>query len=120
MTGAGDDVLTRFAAAWESWDLDAIMACLADDAVFESTGPAPDGERVEGAAAIRALWQQMFDVTKEPEFRFEESFTAGERAVARWRFGWRNEDGTAGHVRGVDVLRVRDGLVSEKLSYVKG
>ena len=24
------------------------------------------------------------------------------------------------HVRGVDVMRVRDGKVSEKLSYVKG
>ena len=29
-------------------------------------------------------------------------------------------DGAAGHVRGVDVLRFRDGLVAEKLSYVKG
>ncbi len=25
-----------------------------------------------------------------------------------------------GHVRGVDVFRVRDGKVAEKLSYVKG
>jgi hypothetical protein len=25
-----------------------------------------------------------------------------------------------GHVRGVDVLRVRDGRVAEKLAYVKG
>ena len=32
----------------------------------------------------------------------------------------RNADGSAGHVRGVDVLRVRDGKVVEKLSYVKG
>ena len=29
-------------------------------------------------------------------------------------------DGTPGHVRGVDVFRVRDGKVAEKLSYVKG
>lgn len=120
MTGPGVDVLERFAKAWEAWDLDAIMACLAEDAVFESTGPAPDGERVEGAVAIRALWQQMFDSTAEPEFRFEESFTAGDRAAARWRFSWRNGDGSTGHVRGVDVLRVRDGQVTEKLSYVKG
>ena len=28
--------------------------------------------------------------------------------------------GTKGHVRGVDVFRVKDGLISEKLSYVKG
>lgn len=114
------DVLERFAKAWEAWDLDAIMACLAADAVFESTGPAPDGVRVEGAAAIRAHWQEMFDNTRDARFRFEESFTAGDRAAARWRFDWRNEDGSDGHVRGVDVLRVRDDLVVEKLSYVKG
>jgi hypothetical protein len=28
--------------------------------------------------------------------------------------------GNAGHVRGVDAFRVRDGKVAEKLSYVKG
>ena len=35
--------------------------------------------------------------------------------MQRWRYEW---DG--GHVRGVDVFRVRDGKVAEKLSYVKG
>jgi ketosteroid isomerase-like protein len=39
---------------------------------------------------------------------------AGQAAV-RWTYSW-----GAGHVRGVDVLRVRDGKVAEKLSYVKG
>ena len=37
------------------------------------------------------------------------------RVVQRWRYSW-----VDGHVRGIDVFRVRDGLVSEKLSYVKG
>jgi hypothetical protein len=32
-----------------------------------------------------------------------------------WCYSW---DG--GHVRGVDMFRVRDGKVAEKLSYVKG
>ena len=29
-------------------------------------------------------------------------------------------DGMPGHIRGVDVFRVRGGKVAEKLSYVKG
>ena len=45
---------------------------------------------------------------------------AGDRGVLRWRFAWTDDDGSPGHVRGVDVLRFRDGLVAEKLSYVKG
>lgn len=48
----------------------------------------------------------------------EESFVSGDHAVVRWRYAWAGSD--AGHVRGVDVLRFRDGLVCEKLSYVKG
>jgi hypothetical protein len=48
-------------------------------------------------------------------FHAEETFAAEDRVVQRWRYSW-----VGGHVRGVDVFRVRDGLVSEKLSYVKG
>jgi hypothetical protein len=46
-------------------------------------------------------------------------FAAGDRCVVRWRYDWVRE-GEAGHVRGVDLFRVREGKVAEKLSYVKG
>jgi uncharacterized protein (TIGR03086 family) len=114
------DVVRRFGTAWEAWDLEAIMALMADDAVFESTGPAPDGLHVEGSAAIRAEWEAMFRDTRDASFTFEEAFLSGDRATARWVFAWTNDDGSPGHVRGVDVIRVRDGKVTEKLSYVKG
>lgn len=120
VVGTSADVVGRFGAAWEAWDLDAIMALLAEDAVFESTGPAPDGRRIEGAAAIRDEWAAMFRDTRDPEFRFEESFVSGERATARWTFSWTDDDGSRGHVRGADVMRLRDGRIVEKLSYVKG
>jgi hypothetical protein len=48
-------------------------------------------------------------------FTVEDSFTAGAHVVQRWRYDW---DG--GHVRGVDIFTVRDGLVAGKLAYVKG
>ena len=35
--------------------------------------------------------------------------------VQRWRYSW---DG--GHVRGVDLIKIRDGKITEKLAYVKG
>jgi uncharacterized protein (TIGR03086 family) len=114
------DVVRRFGAAWEAWDLDAIMALVADDAVFEATGPGPDGRRIEGRDAIRAEWADMFAGTRDASFTFEESFVHGDRAAARWVYGWTNDDGTPGHVRGVDVIKVRDGRIAEKLSYVKG
>ena len=114
------EVLKRFVAAWEAWDFEAIMDLMADEAFFESTGPAPDGRRLEGSAAIRAEWAAMFDGTRDAEFRFEEAFVCDDRATARWAFSWTNPDGSRGHVRGADVMRIRDGLVVEKFSYVKG
>lgn len=112
--------LSAFSAAFGSGDVDAIMALMTDDCVFESTGPAPDGHRYDGAAAVRAVWEELFTQTRDAAFTEEESFVAGDRAVLRWRFTWTEPDGGRGHVRGVDVLRLREGKVAEKLSYVKG
>jgi ketosteroid isomerase-like protein len=112
--------LTAFSSAFGSGDVDAIMALMTDDVVFESTGPAPDGLRRTGAAEVRAVWVELFEGTGDASFTEEESFASGDRGVLRWRFTWTEADGTPGHVRGVDLLTFRDGLVAEKLSYVKG
>jgi hypothetical protein len=45
----------------------------------------------------------------------EEVQTFDDRALVRWRYEWAD-----GHVRGVDVIRVRDGKVVETFAYVKG
>ena len=112
--------LTAFSAAFGSGDVDAIMALMTEDCVFEATGPAPDGVRRTGAADVRAAWVELFGGTLDAAFTEEESFVACDRGVLRWRFTWTEPDGSPGHVRGVDVLTFRDGLVAEKLSYVKG
>ena len=118
--GANHAALARFSAAFGSGDVDAIMARMTDDCVFESTGPSPDGQRHDGQAAVRAVWEQFFSETKDPKFTDEDTFLSGDQACVRWRFTWTSDDESHGHVRGVDVIRFRDGLVSEKLSYVKG
>ena len=118
--GPNHAALARFSAAFGSGDVDAIMARMTDDCVFESTGPLPDGERHQGQRDVRAVWEDFFAQTRDPKFTDEDTFLAGDRACVRWRFTWTNDDGSQGHVRGVDVIRLRDGLVAEKLSYVKG
>lgn len=114
------DTIRRFHEAFNRRDVDAVMALMTDDCVFENTYPPPDGERFAGAAAVRACWEALFQGSPSAHFAVEEAFALGDRGVLRWRYTWVDEAGREGHVRGVDVFRVREGRVAEKLSYVKG
>lgn len=113
-------VLRRFNQAFDQHAVDQIIALMTDDCVFENTYPAPDGTRLEGQAAVRAYWEQLFRESPQAHFAAEELFACADRGVVRWRYTWVDGQGQAGHVRGVDIFRVRDGRVAEKFSYVKG
>lgn len=117
---AADSVVAQFGAAFDRRDIEAVMALVTEDCVFESTSPAPDGVRFEGAAAVRAEWEKLFANTDDPRFETEETVVLGDRGVVRWTYSWREPSGQRGHVRGVDVLRLRGGKIAEKMSYVKG
>ncbi|HEY3670881.1 MAG TPA: nuclear transport factor 2 family protein [Acidimicrobiia bacterium] len=112
--GAIRVLLEEFGQAWNDHDLDRALAMVTDDCVFESTGPAPDGVRSVGREAVRAAWAPVF-ADAAARFDGEELVVQGDRATQCWTYRF---DG--GHVRGIDFFRLRDGLVAEKLSYVKG
>lgn len=112
-------VVEAYNEAWNRHDVDAVLAMMTEDCLFESTRPPPDGERFEGKARVRAFLEGFFARSPGAHFTAEELFPAGDRCVVLWRYDW-VRDGKGGHVRGVDVLRVRDGKVAEKLAYVKG
>jgi ketosteroid isomerase-like protein len=108
------EVVQAFGAFWADHDLEGALSLLTDDCVFDATGPAPDGAHYVGPQEVREAWRAIFD-DPSSVFEAEETFGAGDRVVQRWRYSW---DG--GHVRGVDLLKVRGDKVAEKLSYVKG
>jgi ketosteroid isomerase-like protein len=107
-------LLHAFNAAWNAHDLAAAIDLCTEDVVFETTNPAPDGRRIAGRDAVREEWQPIFAQTGG-RFESEEIVAAGDRLVQRWRYDWGD-----GHVRGIDLIKVRDGRIAEKLSYVKG
>jgi steroid delta-isomerase-like uncharacterized protein len=109
----------RFNDAFNRHDVAAVMAQMTEDCVFDSTRPPPDGERIAGQAAVRTFWESFFARSPQARFETEEAFALEDRAVVRWVYHW-TRDGVPGHIRGVDVFRVRDGRIAEKLSYVKG
>lgn len=120
MSSQAAALLDEFNAAFNRHDARAMLALMTDDCVFENTYPPPDGTRYQGRDAVLAFWDAFFAESPAAEIVVEASFVAAEHGVQRWRYSWQDTQGQAGHVRGVDVFRFRDGLIAEKLSYVKG
>ena len=120
VTQATLDIIQRFNDAFNRHDVDAVMALFTDDCVFDNTSPSPDGQRFTGQAAVRAFWTDFFVSSPHAHFAAEDIFAGGDRCTVCWRYEWIGSDGKPGHVRGVDVFRVRDGKVAEKFAYVKG
>ena len=113
-------IVRRFNDALNARDIDGMLRLMTPDCVFENTDPPPDGTRYQGQAEVRAFWERFFQGSAQAAIEIEEIFASGERCVMRWIYRWTDLRGQPGHVRGVDVYRLAQGLIAEKLSYVKG
>lgn len=113
-------VVLEFNEAFNRHDVAGMMQLMSDNCVFENTTPPPDGALYAGKEAVSLFWQDFFAQSPQAHIEIEEIFGLGSRCVMRWRYAWADEAGAGGHVRGVDLFTVKNGLICEKLSYVKG
>lgn len=117
---AGIRMVIAFNDAFNQHDVAGMMKFMSNDCVFENTDPAPDGTVYTGKEAVTKFWQDFFRESPNAHIQIEEIFGFGMRCVMRWRYSWVDAAGNKGHVRGVDIFKLKDGLICEKLSYVKG
>ncbi|MEW6239186.1 MAG: nuclear transport factor 2 family protein [Chloroflexota bacterium] len=113
-------IVLEFNEAFNRHDVAGMMRLMSDDCVFENTNPAPDGTVYSGKDAVTQFWQDFFRESPQAHIEIEEIFSLGLRCVMRWKYTWVDAAGKKGRVRGVDIFKIKDGLISEKLSYVKG
>jgi len=113
-------VVLEFNEAFNRHDVAGMMQLMSDDCVFENTDPAPDGTVYSGKPAVTQFWEDFFRESPQAHIKIEEIFGLGNRCIMRWRYEWVDGTGQKGHVRGVDIFQVKNGLISEKFSYVKG
>jgi ketosteroid isomerase-like protein len=107
-------LIARFEENFNGPNVDALMADMTEDCVFEHVAPAASSfGRFEGAAAVRALWESLPEHFPNAKLDVVDLFADGNRCASRWEVRW---DG--GFMRGVDIFTVRDGKVAEKLTYV--
>jgi ketosteroid isomerase-like protein len=108
------EIMQRFNRAFLEHDPDLLPDLIAPDCVMESIQPAPNGTRYEGYDACLAFWQALA-ADRDSSFELEEIAAGGDRATIRWRFHF----GEGQSVRGVNLMRVRDGRIVEALGYSK-
>lgn len=117
ITAETADVIRRFNDVFQRHDPSALPALIAEECVIENTTPAPNGGRLVGRDACVTNWRELATASGT-QFDIEDVFVAGDRAVIRWRYGF-GESGDDS-IRGVNLMRVRDGLIVEAMGYVKG
>jgi len=107
-------IVLAFNEAFNRHDVDGMMNLMSDNCIVENPAPAPDGTGFFGRQAVSQLWQDLFRESPQAHIDIEEIFGFGYRCVMRWKYS-----SGEGHIRGVDIFQIKDGLISEKLSYVK-
>jgi hypothetical protein len=111
------EIMRRFNDAFLTHDPSLLPPLVAEDCVIENTVPAPNGTRHVGRVACLELWQGIA-ANRSGGFELEDVETWEDRAIIRWRYRW--GDGEENSVRGVNLMRVRDGLIVAAMGYVKG
>jgi hypothetical protein len=110
------EVLDRYNDAFRQHEPRLLDDLIADDCVIEDTGPAPDGARREGGPVCLARWSELAE-NRALQFTPEPAEILGELAVQPWLLQW--GEGAEDRVRGVNLIRVRDGRIVEARGYVK-
>jgi ketosteroid isomerase-like protein len=110
------DVIHQFNSAFVRHEASLLDGLIADDCVMESVEPAPDGTRVVGREDCLTFWKNLAN-NRDGAFKDEDILVFGDNAIIRWRY--RFGPGLSKSVRGVNVMRLRDGLIVEALGYSK-
>ena len=114
------ELLDRFAAAWNRHDLDALMAMMTDDCVFQaSAGSEVNGQRSEGKPAVRAAYGAVFEAFPDAHWGGARHFVHGDRGVSEWTFTGTLKDGRRVEMRGCDLFTLRDDKIAVKNSFRK-
>jgi len=111
-----ETVIEQFDRAFREHQSNELVGIIGDDCVLENTGPAPDGATYKGYDACLKFWQDIA-ANKELNFDTEGVDIIEDRGIIRWRLYWGDTKDQS--VRGVNIMRVKDGKVVEALGYVK-
>ncbi|MEO7981691.1 MAG: nuclear transport factor 2 family protein [Sporichthyaceae bacterium] len=114
-------VLVEHTNAWNSHDVDRLMALFSDDCVFEASGgPEACGRRFEGRDAVRDAFRDVLDSMPDAHWGEGRHFVLADGYdVSEWHLTGTLPDGGRVDVLGCDFLTVRDRAIVRKSSFRK-
>ena len=113
-------VLAAFADAWNRHDIDAIMALMTTDCVFEaSAGPDVCGTRYVGYKDVRAAFIEVWTSFPDAQWRDAQHHVCGNLGLSEWTFCGTRADGARIEVNGCDLLTFQGNKIAVKNSYRK-
>jgi predicted SnoaL-like aldol condensation-catalyzing enzyme len=108
-----------YTEAFNQHELSVMLSLLSRDCIYESPSPSPDGAVYRGKAALKEYWQSFFVSHPDAHLKIEEAIGYGLRCIALWRCDWTDVSGISKYIRGVDLFRLENGLITEQISYTK-
>jgi ketosteroid isomerase-like protein len=113
----GERLVARLHAAMNAHDIEAFVACFADD--YDSTQPAHPDRAFRGSDQVRANWSAIF--TGVPDFRAEiiSVNAPGDTAWSEWHWEGTQTDGGRLDMAGVIVFGVRDDRLAWARLYIE-
>jgi ketosteroid isomerase-like protein len=113
MDRAGQDpaaVVERLLAAINAHDLEAMVACFADNYLNE--WPAHPQRGFRGNQQVRRNWSQIFAGVPDLRARLPRTVVDGDTVWAEWDLSGTRGDGAAFLMRGVSIFGVREGRLA--------
>jgi ketosteroid isomerase-like protein len=113
-------VVIALTEAHNRHDVAAMMELMTDGCIYDYASPGPDGMKYSGKPAITRFFQDFFARFPQAHLTIEETIGMGLSCAILWRFDWLDAAGEKQHLRGVDLFRVQNGLISDAKTYIKG
>ena len=112
--------LQSFADAFNAHDIEAIMAHMTADCVFEASGgPEVFGERFTGQEQVRKAFEDVFATYPDAHWANPQHVISGDRGFTEWTFTGTKKDGTKTEITGCDLFTFREGKIATKNSFRK-
>jgi uncharacterized protein (TIGR02246 family) len=113
----GEQLIRRLQAAMNAHDVEAFVACFAED--YDSAQPTHPDRAFRGREQVRANWSAVF--TGVPDFHAEllRANTVGDTTWSEWRWQGTQADGGRLDMAGVIILGERDERVAWARLYIE-